>query len=161
MKENVYEISLTKFLARYLFLTGEDLKRLTHDDVKILFPNLKRCTFERIKEDPKLLESREVLLVSDSHKIIPYYVPKTKEYDYDYASVNASGVIDDRTVIQKEYDFFTMTNYELKTLLENKLNTRKNRMRAKRELEDRGIILKKKYKRVKEDFNKEDYYGEY
>ena len=55
MKENVYEISLTKFLARYLFLTGEDLKRLTHDDVKILFPNLKRCTFERIKEDFRIL----------------------------------------------------------------------------------------------------------
>ena len=40
-----------------------------------------------------------------------------------------------------------MSNYELKCLLENKLNKYKNRIKAREELMERGVLVRKKYKR--------------
>ena len=44
MKDNF--ISLSKFLSRYACVEGKDLKKLTHEDVEVLFPQLKRTSFE-------------------------------------------------------------------------------------------------------------------
>ena len=156
MRKNT--ISLAKFLSRYLLIAGKDLKKLTHEDVKYLFPQLKRTTFKKVEQDPTLLLSGKVLLVSDGYSIIPYYVPEVLEMDSGCADFVMCEVEEYHE--EEYYDFMSMTNYELKKLLENKLNSRKNRMRAKRELEDRGIIMKRKYKRSNK-INKEDYDGEY
>ena len=157
MKKN--EMSLAKFLSRYLLIGGIDLKKLTHEDVKSLFPNIKRSSFKRINQNPNLLYSGRVVLVNDGKSTIPYYIPDELETSNDYIEFV---MCETKEYHEEEYyDFMSMTNYELKKLLENKLNSRKNRMKAKKELEDRGLILKRKYKRTKENLNKEDYNGKY
>ena len=72
MKEN--EISIYKFLYTYLFITNKDLYKITHEDVKILFPYLKRCSFDDVKKNPHLIKDRKVVFVNDGRKTIPYYV---------------------------------------------------------------------------------------
>ncbi len=69
------EIKLSKFLVRYCNLRGEDLTKIRHEDVKVLFPTLKRASFEELENNPKKLASGEILLVNDGRKVIPYYVP--------------------------------------------------------------------------------------
>ena len=83
MKEKQYEneISLAKFLTRYVYVTGKDLTKLTHDDIKELFPYLKRTSFEYIDLHPGCVECGEVALVNDGKNIIPYYIPKIVDYD--------------------------------------------------------------------------------
>ena len=62
-KSNV--ISLSKFLARYANLTGKDLVNLTHDEVKVLFPQIKRTSFDYVDEHQDEMASGKVALVSD------------------------------------------------------------------------------------------------
>ena len=156
MKDN--EISLAKFLSRYLFITGEDLCHLTHEDVKQLFPQLRRVSLEHVRRHPILIISNKVLLVNDGRKTIPYRIPKVKEFDGVIRQFNL--IKDEMVYHEGPYDIVSMSNYELKTLLNNKFNPRSDRMHALKELEERGIILKKKYNR-KKDNRVEDYYGEY
>ena len=145
MKEN--EISIYKFLYTYLFITNKDLYKITHEDVKILFPYLKRCSFDDVKKNPHLIKDRKVVFVNDGRKTIPYYVPEIEDY---FQEKNTIGMVKDEEYVERSYyDFENMSNYELKETLENKNNARKNRMKAKQELEERGLILKKKYKREK------------
>lgn len=160
MEKYENEISLAKFLTRYVLLVGEDLKKLTHEDVKVIFPDLKRCTFEMIRQNPLLVYNGNVLLVNDGHKTIPYYVPKIMDLSDDYTDF----VMDEdekENFKCKSYDYASMSNYELKLLLRNKFNSYKNRKNARKELEDRGIVMQKKHKKEKRYRYKEDYNEEY
>lgn len=157
MKKDLNEISLAKFLAKYVALNGEDLKKLTHDDVKALFPYFKRCTFDAIKKDPSLVLCGRVLLVNDGHRTIPYYLPEELDYVDDYIDFEYNEVEEDDD-FRTYYDYEAMTNYELKELLDSKSAIRKVKLHARRELEDRGVILTKK---AREKRNEERYYGEY
>ena len=145
MKEN--EISLAKFLVRYEFITNSSLNKITHEDVKVLFPNLKRCSFDSVRKNPYLVMSGQVVLVNDGRKTIPYYTPIIEDLNQEIYTIDMQEA--EEYAERSYYDFNSMSNYELKTVLENKQNARKNRMKAKQELEERGLILKKKYKREK------------
>ena len=141
-------ITLAKFLTRYLGIVGEDIKNLTHEDIKFLFPNIKRATFAYIEKYPGAVNSGNVLLVNDGKKTIPYYAPT---------------IIQDREVTIHEYkrqkeekkrvtDYTSMRIFELKELLNIRLNGYSTSRQARRELEDRGVVLRKKYNR--EEFKK-------
>ena len=69
------EISLAKFLARYCNMAGKDLSRMTHDDVEVMLPELKRTSFELVEKKPELLAQGIVLLVNDGFRTIPYLAP--------------------------------------------------------------------------------------
>ena len=143
------EMSLAKFLTRYEFITGSDLKNITHEDVKILFPELKRSSFEYVDKHKNELYSGDLVLVNDGHKVIPYYVPKDKDLDGEYTEV----IIEKEEEPQIEYKYYNysdMSIYELKSLLKEKFSSCKNRALAKRELVQRGVIHKEKYNRCKE-----------
>jgi len=148
MKEKCNSISLAKFLSRYKSLYGKDLKKLTHDDVKVLFPDLKRCSFDTLKEDPCLLYIGEVSLVSDGHKTIPYYNPVNEIFDEEYMEF----VYDNQEESHhtQYYDYTSMSIYQLKQLLHDKFSSCRQRHLAKKELIDRGAILKRKYNRTLE-----------
>lgn len=147
-------ITLSKFLSRTLGLEGKDLKRITHLDAKELFPNLKRSTFEHVERCPEELRSGKIIMVSDGKTVIPYYVPRLKtRFEEQRVKIEFDEV---EEVVDKEYDYTSMTIYELKQLLNRKFNTYKNSREARRELEKRGVVLTKKYnrnevKRMKED----------
>ena len=55
MEQNA--ISLAKFISRYLGVNGSGLNTLSHEDVKHLFPSLKRSTFAFVENHPLELYS--------------------------------------------------------------------------------------------------------
>ena len=152
MGQNV--ISLAKFISRYLGVNGSGLNTLSHEDVKHLFPNLKRSTFAFIENNPLELYSGNVILVTDGRKIIPYYVPLLNKYDNNEIVVQVEHRNRKKNIIPNYCD---MKIYELKKLLNVRFNGRKVSRLARHELEDRGVVLRKKYNR--EEFKKwrEDY----
>ena len=145
MKYNV--ISLSKFLARFGFLKGETLNHITHDEVKILFPQFKRTTFEYARLNKELVSTGKILMVDDGQKIIPYLSP-----DIDKKDTCLLDVLREEDEIREidygNYDYSSMSIYELKKLLDKKFNSNSNNRCDKKELENRGVI-KKKYDRKK------------
>ena len=158
MKNNVKVISLAKFLNKYVSLCGEDLKKLTHEDVQILFPYFKRSSFDKIYNNQTLVSSGKVVLVNDGKKTIPYYAPQTLYLDDDYTEFFLDKIEEVPQLIS--YDYTEMSNYELKKILKEKFSTYKEKKNARRELEDRGVVMRKEMKRKREK-EKEKYYGEY
>lgn len=146
-------ITLSKFLSRTLGLGGSDLKKITHIDAKILFPQLKRSSFEYVEKHPEAIKLGKILMVSDGKTVIPYYVP-TIERDLDFHEVVIER--EEEKIKDELYDYTAMSIYELKQLLNTKFNSYRNSREARRELERRGVVLTKKYnrnevKRMKED----------
>lgn len=142
-------ISLTKFLSRYLGIVGEDTKHLKHDDIMRLFPNIKRSSFSFIKNNKGVVEKGIILLVNDGERTIPYYAPIiTGELEL----TTLESKIEDTNKRKKVIDYANMNIYELKQLLNIRFNGYHVSRTARRELEDRGVTLRKKYNR--EEFKK-------
>jgi hypothetical protein len=144
------EINLAKFLSRYCNLTGKDLSKIKHDDVKVLFPTLKRASFDEIYDNPYLLATGEALLVNDGTKVIPYYVPPVSEEEPEDAKEFKMEGKKKEVVNYKKYDYTQMSIYELRCLLRKKFNSYFTQKKARCELQDRGVILSKKYCRCEE-----------
>jgi hypothetical protein len=140
-------ISLSKFLSRYVNVCGVNLKKITHEEVKALFPFLRRSTFEAVKKHKELLLTGKVVLVTDGKKTIPYYTPvldyeKESEALYLEREEAPDIVLDDT-----HYDYSKLSEYKLRALLVRKYNSFRNQCNARHELEHRGIARTKKYKR--------------
>lgn len=151
MKYN--SISLSKFLSRYVNLDGVDLSKVTHEQVKQLFPYLKRSSFEYVEKHPEDVCRGVIVMVSDKFHTIPYYVPtlnenlgKLQEFKVEFDEVKIKD--------EEHYDYASMSVYELRKLLNTKFNSYKNSREARRELESRGIVLTRKYNRNTDGFNK-------
>ena len=72
-KFNDDAISIQAFLSKYLGVCVEN-KRLTHEQVKHLFPDIERSSFEDIIKNPELIYTGVVILVKDfKGELIPYY----------------------------------------------------------------------------------------
>lgn len=145
------EISLPKFLSRYCNLTGGDLAKLTHEDVKEFFPEIERSTFESIRKDPSLTLSGKVLLVNDGKKVIPYYAPVI-DFSVEDEPMHVRLEKDDTRIVidRATHDYTKMSIPELKLMLRHKFNSRRNQRNARIELESRGVVLSRKYDRNKE-----------
>ncbi len=139
------EISLSKFLSRYCFLKGDKLKKVTHEEVKQLFPEFKRSSFKEINDHPELVMTGKVILVNDGRKTIPYYsMPIEEELEYlEFQREEIKKIqIDD-----KYHDYSSMSLYELRLLLRHRFNSTRNQNNARHEIKKRGIVLSKKYNR--------------
>ena len=148
MYNEKYIITLAKFLSRYEFIKGRDLKKITHEEVKELFPEIKRTTFEDVERHKELLCTGKYILVNDGKKIIPYIVPELNYKENDYQELNrekTTGIIVD----DNNYDYSKLSEYELRQLLRRKFSSKRNQYLARKELIQRGIEITKKYKRVK------------
>ena len=141
MGQNI--ITLAKFISRYLGVSGLNLKKLSHEDVKHLIPNLKRSTFALINSHPEEINSGNIVLVTDGKKVIPYYIPAITNNNLNQVIIE-----EDRIKAQKTIpNYSDMKIYELKELLNVKFNGRSVSRHARNELEDRGVVLRKKYNR--------------
>lgn len=144
------EISLAKFLARYCNMAGKDLSRMTHDDVEVMLPELKRTSFELVEKKPELLAQGIVLLVNDGFRTIPYLAPRL-EFEEDPMEVTVLHEKPKKAMIpSKRTDYTRMNIYELRCLLRNKFSSCAVKRRARMELQDRGVVLSRKYNRMKE-----------
>ena len=139
-------ITLSKFLSRYMAVDGKALTKVSHTDVKTLFPSIQRTSFEYAEKHQEDIMMGIIRMVFDGKTTIPDIVPKEE-------------ITDSRTTMphkerKKEkvhhYDYSRMKIYELKQLLNARFNTYKVSRNARQELESRGVLVKKKkYKRVK------------
>jgi len=80
----MHQIDLISFLNNYYGINNESLKmnKLTHTDVKILFPMIKRSSFSELQNNMSLVYKGELLLVYDSYgKILPYINPHLEVLD--------------------------------------------------------------------------------
>ena len=140
-------VTLSKFLSRFLMVDGMALTKVTHADVKMLFPMLKRASLEYVEKHPEEVMMGRILMVSDGKKVIPYIVPDVRKIEIDMTMMPE--LIEEKRTGKRETDYTKMRVYELKKLLNLRFNTYKVSRSARNELENRGILLKKKYKRVK------------
>ena len=139
-------ISLSKFLSRYLYITGEDLTKMTHKEIFALFDFLERSSFDYIEENIDCIYEGEVALVSDGKTVIPYFIPELdyQEKEYFQIHVQRDGTI---KIDDSIYDYTSLSEYELRQLLRKRFSSARNQYFARKELTNRGIEITKKYKR--------------
>ena len=148
MKTNT--IDMQKFLLCYLNISNENLKDITHKEVKTLMPYLKRCSFEYAEEHPELVEAGEIIYVNDRlHNIVPYLRPELM------IKPESDEVVIDKIdkPIQDEFNLDGKSVYELRELL-HRTKRISQLKQIKKELELQGF---KKQKSKKKKF-KEEYY---
>ena len=147
MKNCEKVMSLSKFLSRYVCMQGDNLKRITHEEVKYLFPYLKRASFALIEENRELLYMGKITLVNDGKKTIPYFTPELEFSDIEYNDLERQEE-EPFQVDDNHYDYSRLSEYELRQLLRRKFSSYRNQINARRELSQRGIAITKKYNRA-------------
>ncbi len=74
-------ISFKKFLISYYGVCYEEIcnKKMSHKDIKILIPDLRRISFDALIVDKKSLYTGDVVMVRDSYgNIAPYITPEVQ-----------------------------------------------------------------------------------
>ena len=138
-------ISLNKFLKLYLGIENDVLKKMTHCDVKVLMPELCRCSFEYAYENCEMILRGDIIIVSDAKgTIVPYLKPDEKMQLYA-GQIYANETINvlKNTTSKENINLQSMTNYELKLLLNVSKNGYAISNRARKELEERGKVKQK------------------
>lgn len=118
-------LSMQCFLVRFLGITDKNLVQadLTHNDLKALFPHLQRTGFNQVLDDPALVHTGEVLLVTDSaHNTVPY----VNKFNLDVTDVMDDEEWNEPETWHKtqekpniqDYDLSSLTTYELAQLLQ-------------------------------------------
>lgn len=77
-------ISIRNFLISYCNIYCEEVLKneITHKDIRVLFPYLKRISFEYVEKNLKQVYTGQILLVKDKFgNIVPYAKPELMEYD--------------------------------------------------------------------------------
>jgi hypothetical protein len=152
-------ISLSKFLSRYANVFGADLKKVTHEEVSVLFPELERASKRELRTKGEVLAFikahkeelllGKIVLVSAGRYLIPYYTPVLIE-DMDLSEEEE--MYFEREAVptrinNKVYDYSTLKEFELRNLLRRKFNSSRNQINARKELESRGFAKTRKYRR--------------
>ena len=138
-------ISMTKFLILYKSFYNKNVYKLRHKDIAVLFPDLEVINDVDIRKDPDLLLPGRSVLVSDGREPLLYKTPVLANVIEDTVEVD----MDYEEFTHDPYDFKNMENFELKKVCKDPRNTKRDKSRAKQELVDRGVVLRKKYKREK------------
>ncbi len=162
-------ITIISFLSKYLGVRDQRVlsSRITHKDIKAIFPNLKRVSFDYVVDNPTLIGDSTILLVSDSiGRVVPYMNP---QLGYEETEYFGEFVCDESTKVTipniDEIDLESLNNYELQQLLHvyeknlirgaarkvrNELISRKDSRHSTKESKER--ILRKTRKNEKFDY---------
>ena len=92
-------IDLVSFLCNYYGIVSKNLKinKLTHNDMKVLFPDIKRSSFDNLEHNSSLIYKGEIILVHDCNGyILPYINPhiKVDECFEDISNYEEQEIID-------------------------------------------------------------------
>ena len=132
-------ISIVSFLVRVLgirdqnFLSG----KISHRDLKAIFPNLSRPSFDYIVENPVTVYNGDVFLVKDSFgSIVPYYNPELVLDDAEFFGEYVEEPTIEEIPRIDEIDLKSLSNYELEGLLHiyERHNIRSAYRRVRKEL---------------------------
>lgn len=156
------KISLAKFLSRCYHISNKNLSKMTHESVKLLTPDLKRCSFDFASKNQELLETGQIVMVEDCKgQVIPYMIPKIAMDEYENNEITIE--LDKKPSKIDITNLEELSNYELITALkrETRVGTLK---RIKKELQERNISKNKNYKKERQNDHTtsevDDYYGE-
>ena len=84
-------IDLISFLSNYYGIVNNNLKinQLTHSDIKILFPYIKRSSFRDLKKDSMSIYKGDMVMVYDCKgNILPYINPHLDIHEYVIPNAN-------------------------------------------------------------------------
>ena len=145
-------ISLRKFLILYYGI-NIDLhgNKLSHSDLKCLFPNIKRVSFEYVLNNKELAFNGDIICVFDSFNNPAFYKrPDVEVFD----DIEYIETIEENNC-EKEFDliFEDLNTYELSMLCKNlkNLNRLDDYRKAYKILKDKKQKKLRKERRLKED----------
>ena len=141
-------VSLRKFLMFYYGICDTNLlsHNLTHKDVKTLFPDLKRVSFDYVLDNMKEVYIGTIIMVKDSiGNAVPYINPKLDiciEEDIDIEITEG----DNDNAFEKIIDLENLNLYELVELakkykLDNRINDYRRICRIIRKRKDNDIKI--------------------
>ncbi len=92
--KDVRNLKATSFIERYYGISHENIANMTHDTIKIFFPQLQRTSFEYIQKNPELVSTGQIILVEDAkHYQVPYLAPSDSEIELTLGCDNRELVI--------------------------------------------------------------------
>lgn len=79
---NARNLDAISFLRRYYGISHDSIETMTHDTMKMFFPQLQRTSFDYVQKNPELISTGKIILVEDvNHSQIPYLAPSESTFD--------------------------------------------------------------------------------
>lgn len=104
------QLSVQDFVYQTYGICGDKISQLNHKDLKKLFPELRRVSFETAS-DSHLLYSGNIILVKDKKGcVLPYARPFTQMI-YDEIIIKD----EEKSEVINDKDYKELSNYELRT----------------------------------------------
>ena len=128
------QVDLISFLCNYYGIVNDNLNfnKLTHFDVKILFPNVKRMNTDELKYNCDKLYTGDVILVYDyKGYILPYFNPRL---ELENMRILESYIV--------EKEFIDISKLELDKLSKDELLKLRKKVRRNQQIRDEKIIVK-------------------
>ena len=146
LKKN--SISLKKFLMFYYGVCESNIlsHNLTHKDIKILFPYLKRASFDYVLDNIKEIYTGSIIMVRDSiGNSVPYINPKLDICIEDYGDMKITEEDMDKT-FEEIIDLENLNLYELVQLAkkykaDNRINEYRHVCRLIRKRKDNDLKI--------------------
>ena len=150
-------ITMPEFLYNYLGIEDINIFEITHEDIKIILPDVKRSSFEEINKNYISIYNGDVILVKDKKgKTLPYYNPlRYLDIEAIDMEIIARPTFDNED--SKQVDIESLTNYELKKeYIKDKRQHKYALCRVlKKEITERGIKLSRKKRKMIEKYEGE------
>lgn len=110
--DNDMIINMADFLYNYLGITQDNIFSITHDDVRILLPDLKRSSFSFIRKNLNEIYNGNIVIVKDPKgEVVPYYNP-LRYLDLDIEDLDI--LLKPSYQKKEEKSITSLANYELK-----------------------------------------------
>lgn len=152
------KMSITKFLSRYYGVNNSNICNLTHQDVKILFPEIKRCSFNYANKNFEEIVKGNIILVEDRRgNIAPYFVFQC-EYDvYEEIFDFDSKENDEKILDVTSEELAEFSKWQLIQSLKECRNCPYMRKKICREMQDRGMKQRDKRRDYNDKYERKQY----
>ena len=113
-------ISVESFLARVLGIRDKSLlsSRISHSDLKQMFPQLVRPSFNYVVDNPAIIFNGEAFLVEDSFgSVVPYFNPSFLYEETEYFGEFTEERPREEIPNIDDLELSELSNYELQNLL--------------------------------------------
>ena len=140
------KISLAKFLTHYYGYHHPNILNLRHKDVKILFPEITRCSFQYAEEHPEEVAQGSIIYVSDAYSnLAPYLAPVLKN-DFECEDFEVEKKKTEKLEKITEEDLKDLTRWELIETLRQYKDYCSCYRKIQQEMKFRGMKAKRKVK---------------
>lgn len=163
--EKEYSISLKSFLMIFCGIYNETLlcEKVRHDDIKHLFPELKKVGFDYLAKNINELYTGNVILVKDSYGFIaPYKKPLIEEYvempDIEIVEIKKEEAIEE-IVNLENLSLYVLSELGKKYKEENRLTEYRKVCRLIKKINDESGI--KEFHKKKQKIKERDYNDKY